>query len=134
MDEVEIAGVGVDQVLLFFEDLELVGIYGCGGYFCYVEGVERGYELDACELFLDGSAHGSACFAAVLGFAGKGEGRYDAVDAVAVLFKMIEAQVVIDEEEDHQGSADADGEAGDVDEGKDFVAPEITEGDDEVIL
>jgi len=134
VDEIEIPGVCIDQVLLFFEDLGLAGIYRGGGHFYCVEGVEAGYEFDTRELFLDGGAHGGASFAAILGFAGEGEGGYDAVDSAAVLFEMVEAQVVIDEEEDHQGSADADGEAGDIDEGKDFVAPEIAEGDDEVIL
>lgn len=57
----------------------------------------------------------------------------DAVDAVTVLLEFVEGEVVLDEEKDDEGGADADGEADDVDEGEDFVTPEVADGGSEVV-
>jgi hypothetical protein len=55
------------------------------------------------------------------------------VDASAVLFELIKREVVLDEEIDHEGGADPDSEADDIDKREDLVAAEGAEGDEEIV-
>ncbi len=48
---------------------------------------------------------------------------HDTVDTVGVWLEVLEAEVEIDDEVDDQGGADADGQAQDIDQGKDFCRP-----------
>ena len=57
----------------------------------------------------------------------------NAIDAGAVLFELVKVEVVLDEEKDHEGGADADSEADDIDKREDFVAAEGAQGDEEII-
>ena len=58
----------------------------------------------------------------------------NAINTRAVLFKLIEGEVVLDEEEDHEGGADADRESEDIDERKGLVPPEGAERDAEIVF
>jgi len=56
-----------------------------------------------------------------------------AIDVVLFGMAGVEGHFVVHPEEDQDGRGHADGEAGDVDEGEGLVAPEIAQGDEEVI-
>ena len=56
----------------------------------------------------------------------------DTIDPVA-LFVTVEAVLVAHPGEDHRAGCEADGEAEDVDGGVDFVAKQVSEGDEKLI-
>ena len=99
-----------------------------------IEGAEGGHHFQPGNLFFDGVAHGFAQAVIISRVFRAFEVSDDAVDMGAILFEFIEAEVVLDEQEDDQGGADADGEADDIDEGEGLVAPEVAEGDFEIVF
>ncbi len=56
----------------------------------------------------------------------------DAINILGVGVEAVEAQLVLNPEEDEQGAGHAQGQAGDVDEGISFVFPKVAKGDLEV--
>jgi len=88
----------------------------------------------AGQLFLDGCSHGfrNIIDVRLLSIAFL-VGDYP-VDMRSVLFELIEREVVMHQQEDDEGDADADGETEYIDDGKCFVSPKAAESDQEVVL
>jgi len=59
---------------------------------------------------------------------------YDPVDPVSIFFKFIIAEFVVHDQVNDEGGADPNGEASNVDQGKNLVSPEISERNKEVIF
>ena len=101
---------------------------------CLIERAEGGYDLQARDLFFNGITHGfgeATVFPGAVVILSFGD---DAIDVIGGPFEFIEREVVLYEQEDDERGADADGEADDIDERKDLVAPEVTQRDEEIVF
>ena len=91
--------------------------------------------LDFREVVFERGGEGARGANGVAGIGAFGVGfSEDPVDPVGVFVVPVVAEFILDVEEDEDAAGHADGQAGDVDEGIDFVAEEVAEGDGEVVF
>lgn len=133
-DEVEIVVIRQGDIFLFAENKGIACIGIGDGDPCLAEGTERGHNIQACHFFFRGAAHRLGQAVVVPGpmiILPIGD---DAINTGSLLFEVVKAEVVLDEQEDDKGGADADGETEYIDKRKGLVPPEAAEGHPKVIL
>lgn len=99
-----------------------------------IEGSDWDHHYCAGDAFFDGVCPGFGQAAIMPGVLWALVVDHDAIDAGAILFEFIEGEIILNEEKDDQGGADADREPEDVDEREGLVAPEVAEGDAEIVF
>ena len=83
---------------------------------------------DTCELAGDGGGHREGNAGHVEGLAREIGVEDDAVNTVPARPEVLEAEVEVDDEPDHQGGAKPNGEAENIDDGEYLGVPQVAQG------
>src|SRR3569833_1158086 len=132
MEHFKIIPIGIYYIALVLEFLRSLTFFI--NKHIKVGGPNMGAAIETCNFIFSGSRQRPGNAAVKIGLTGKGKIGYHAIHPVAIRVKFIKAKVEMDDQVNHQRCAYPYRQADDIDKRKQFMPPEASERDLEIVL